>query len=193
MEPNPNASYPGSTLAGVNRIRFLLESLAISTLAYRGSALRTQRGSASLLEGEPYYQALDVEVKNYASAAGIEVFSPVSHTLFNPADISYKSLLGGPLWHHLPLQPFFLRFLPLKMLEVVRYQMFQLPTLQELGYEDTGRIPWNVDDKLLEAWRDARTGFPWIDAIMVQLNLWYPSFGSGVGCIILQGTPLHVF
>lgn len=26
-------------------------------------------------------------LQEYASAAGIEVFSPVSHTLFNPADI----------------------------------------------------------------------------------------------------------
>lgn len=28
--------------------------------------------------------------QNYASLAGIEVFSPVSHTLFNPADIIEK-------------------------------------------------------------------------------------------------------
>lgn len=30
--------------------------------------------------------------QNYASAAGIELFSPVSHTLFNPADIIQKVL-----------------------------------------------------------------------------------------------------
>ncbi|KAK6125172.1 hypothetical protein DH2020_041086 [Rehmannia glutinosa] len=34
------------------------------------------------------------------------------------------------------------------------------------------QIPWKDDDDLLSAWRDARTGFPWIDAIMVQLRKW---------------------
>lgn len=34
------------------------------------------------------------------------------------------------------------------------------------------QIPWKVDEELLAAWRDARTGFPWIDAIMVQLKKW---------------------
>lgn len=32
--------------------------------------------------------------QNHASAAGIEVFSPVSHTLFNPADIIQKVSLN---------------------------------------------------------------------------------------------------
>ncbi len=31
------------------------------------------------------------------------------------------------------------------------------------------QIPWNDNDELLVAWRDARTGYPWIDAIMVQV------------------------
>lgn len=39
---------------------------------------------------DPYYQALDVKVKDYASSTGVEVFSPVSHTLFNPAHIIEK-------------------------------------------------------------------------------------------------------
>ncbi|CAI7904383.1 unnamed protein product, partial [Closterium sp. NIES-53] len=34
------------------------------------------------------------------------------------------------------------------------------------------QIPWKVDSELLAAWRDAQTGFPWIDAIMVQLRQW---------------------
>ncbi|CAI5495208.1 unnamed protein product [Closterium sp. Naga37s-1] len=34
------------------------------------------------------------------------------------------------------------------------------------------QIPWKVDSELLAAWRDARTGFPWIDAIMMQLRQW---------------------
>lgn len=32
--------------------------------------------------------------QNYAAVAGIEVFSPVSHTLFNPADIIKKVNIG---------------------------------------------------------------------------------------------------
>lgn len=32
------------------------------------------------------------------------------------------------------------------------------------------QIPWDDNDELLSAWRDARTGFPWIDAIMTQVN-----------------------
>ncbi|CAI5998776.1 unnamed protein product [Closterium sp. NIES-64] len=34
------------------------------------------------------------------------------------------------------------------------------------------QIPWKADPELLVAWRDAKTGFPWIDAIMVQLRQW---------------------
>eukprot|EP01018_Ginkgo_biloba_P022047 Gb_03016 [translate_table: standard] len=30
------------------------------------------------------------------------------------------------------------------------------------------QIPWNNDDRLLAAWRDGQTGYPWIDAVMVQ-------------------------
>ena len=33
---------------------------------------------------------IDLVRQDYASSAGIEVFSPVSHTLFNPADIIEK-------------------------------------------------------------------------------------------------------
>ena len=31
-------------------------------------------------------------------------------------------------------------------------------------------IPWSEDEKLLEAWREGKTGYPWIDACMVQLR-----------------------
>jgi len=33
------------------------------------------------------------------------------------------------------------------------------------------RIPWDDDRQLLEAWSEARTGFPWIDAAMTQLKV----------------------
>jgi cryptochrome len=39
------------------------------------------------------------------------------------------------------------------------------------------QIPWNDNDELLAAWRDARTGYPWIDAIMVQVRSVVSFFG----------------
>ena len=49
MEPDPKASSPGSNLAGVNRIRFLLESLADldSSLQRLGSRLLVLKGEPS--------------------------------------------------------------------------------------------------------------------------------------------------
>ncbi|KAI8019928.1 (6-4)DNA photolyase [Camellia lanceoleosa] len=316
MEPDPNAFSPGSTRAGLNRIRFLLESLVDldSSLQKLGSRLLVFKGEPSEVlfrclkewdikklcfeyDTEPYYQALDIKVKNYASAAGIEVFSPVSHTLFNPADIiqknggrppltyqSFMKLAGQPSWASSPLSTNISGLSPVG--NVGNCEISKVPTLQELGYEDIGQdeltpfrggesealkrldgamkdkewvakfekpkgdpsafqkpattvlspylkfgclssryfyqciqdvqknvkkhtlppvsllgqllwrdffytvafgtpnfdqmkgnrickqIPWNVDDGLLAAWRDARTGFPWIDAIMVQLQKW---------------------
>lgn len=32
------------------------------------------------------------------------------------------------------------------------------------------QIPWDKDDNKLMAWKEARTGFPWIDAAMTQLK-----------------------
>jgi len=32
------------------------------------------------------------------------------------------------------------------------------------------QIPWGADEELLAAWREARTGYPWIDAAMTQLR-----------------------
>ena len=32
------------------------------------------------------------------------------------------------------------------------------------------QIPWNDNNELLVAWRDARTGYPWIDAVMIQVR-----------------------
>lgn len=48
------------------------------------------------------------------------------------------------------------------------------------------QIPWKNDDKLLAAWRDARTGFPWIDAIMMQVRfeIW-PIFSSLSTCLLV--------
>jgi cryptochrome len=34
------------------------------------------------------------------------------------------------------------------------------------------QIPWGRDAQVIQAWEQARTGFPWIDAIMTQLKQW---------------------
>ncbi|CAM8954250.1 unnamed protein product [Rhodiola kirilowii] len=334
MEPDPNAFSSGSSLAGLNRIRFLLESLVDldSTLRRLGSRLLVMRGEPGEVisrclkewdikklcfefDTDPYYQALDDKVKNYASAAGIETFCPVSHTLFNPADIiqkrvltevdmlfcfgaifvknggkppltyqSFLKLAGEPTWAASPVSIGMSSLPPVG--DVGCCQIIDVPTVNELGYDDLdedGRtpfkggesealarlqislankewvakfekpkgdpsaflkpattvlspylkfgclssryfyqslqnvyrtvtkhtsppvslvgqllwrdffytasygtpnfdkmrgnrickqIPWDNNDELLAAWRDARTGFPWIDAIMTQLRKW---------------------
>ncbi|CAB4303249.1 unnamed protein product [Prunus armeniaca] len=316
MKPDPEAFSPGSSKAGLNRIQFLLESLRDLDLNLKrlGSRLLVLKGEPSEVlirclkewdvkklcfeyDTEPYYQALDVKVKSHASTAGIEIYSPVSHTLFNPADIirknggkpplSYQSFLklaGEPSWASSPLS------ITLSSLPPVgntgNCNISEVPTVEELGYEETQQdelspfrggetealkrlresienkewvakfekpkgdpsaflkpattvlspylkfgclssryfyiclkdlyknvkthtvppvslagqllwrdffytvafgtpsfdrmrgnkickqIPWNDDDELLVAWREARTGFPWIDAIMTQLRMW---------------------
>ncbi|CAK9164838.1 unnamed protein product [Ilex paraguariensis] len=320
MEPDPTAFSPGSSRAGLNRIRFLLESLVDlnSSLRKLGSRLLVLKGEPSEVvirclkewdikklcfeyDTEPYYQALDAKLKNHASVAGIEVFSPVSHTLFNPADIiqknggkpplSYQSFLklaGQPSWAASPLSTT-LSWLP-PVGEVGNCEISDVPTIKELGYEDFGednstlfkggesealrrlgesindkewvanfekpkgdpsafikpvttvlspylkvvqksvkrhtsppvsllgqllwrdffytvafgtpnfdrmkenrickQIPWNDDEELLVAWRDARTGFPWIDAIMVQLQKWgwmHHLARHSVACFLTRG------
>ncbi|KAG8379869.1 hypothetical protein BUALT_Bualt07G0134200 [Buddleja alternifolia] len=316
MEPDPRASSPGSKRAGLNRIRFLLESLVDldSSLRRIGSRLVVLKGDPGEVilrclkewsikklcfefDTDPYYQALGDRVKNYATAAGIEIFSPVSHTLFNPADIiqknggrpplSYQSfvkLAGEPSWAASTISTE-ISWLP-PVGSVGNCPTSEVPSVEELGYEDKEedertpfkggetealrrlresmsnkewvanfekpkgdpssflkpattvlspylkfgclssryfyqciqevqrnvkrhtsppvsllgqllwrdffytvsfgtpnfdrmkdnrickQIPWKNDDDLLAAWRDARTGFPWIDAIMVQLQKW---------------------
>lgn len=316
MEPDPAAFSIGSSRAGLNRIRFLLESLTDLDVNLKklGSRLLVLKGEPSEVlfrclkewsikklcfefDSEPYYQALDDKVRKYATAAGIEIFSPVSHTLFNPADIieknggkpplSYQSfvkLAGEPSWASSPLLTD-LNWLP-PVGNVGKCLISEVPSIKELGYEDTledektpfkggeseglrrlrdsmadkdwvanfekpkgdpssflkpattvlspylkfgcvssryfyqciqevqrkckkhtsppvsllgqllwrdffytvafatpnfdqmkdnkicKQIPWKNDDELLGAWRDARTGFPWIDAIMMQLRKW---------------------
>ncbi|KAK9923226.1 hypothetical protein M0R45_031655 [Rubus argutus] len=317
MKPDPTAPSPGSFKAGLNRIRFLLQSLVDldSNLKKLGSRLLVLKGDPSEViirclkewdvkrlcfeyDTEPYYQALDAKVKGFASTAGIEVFSPVSHTLFNPAEIiqknggrpplSYQSFLklaGEPSWISSPLSMTISSLPPFG--NVMNCEISEVPTVEELGYEEAQQdeispfrggesealkrlrqsienkewvanfekpkgdpsaflkpattvlspylkfgclssryfytclqdvhknvkrhtlppvslagqllwrdffytvafgtpkfdqmrgnkickqIPWNDDDdELLAAWREGRTGYPWIDAIMIQLRKW---------------------
>ncbi len=41
------------------------------------------------------------------------------------------------------------------------------------------QIDWQENPEHLAAWREGRTGFPWIDAIMVQLRTWVRALGGG--------------
>ncbi|OWM81818.1 hypothetical protein CDL15_Pgr007856 [Punica granatum] len=320
MAPDRRAFSPGSSLAGLNRIRFLLESLSDldSSLRKLGSRLLVLKGDPGEVlvrclkewninklcfeyDTEPYYQSLDEKLKSFASSAGIETFSPVSHTLFNPADIieknggrpplSYQSfvkLAGKPLWESSTLNLSISSLPPIG--DVGSMEISEVPTIIELGYSDSElnvlqvdetpfrggesealkrlkeflpnkawvanfekpkgdpsafdkpdttvlspylkfgclssgyfyqclndvyrdvkkhtqppvsllgqllwrdffytvafgtpnfdrmkgnrickQIPWDERDELLAAWREARTGYPWIDAIMVQLKKW---------------------
>ncbi|KAI3766713.1 hypothetical protein L2E82_16783 [Cichorium intybus] len=334
MKPDPNAFSPGSNLAGLNRIRFLLESLVDldSNLKKFGSRLLVLHGKPSDVvirctkewdikrlcfeyDTDPYYQALDRKIKNYALESGIEIFSPVSHTLFNPSEIieknggkpplSYQSFLklaGEPDWSISSLCTTLSVIPPIGDLK--NCEVSEVPTVKQLGYEDIQeedpplfkggesealrrlqestnnkewvakfekpkgdpsafikpsttmlspylkfgclssryfyhcikeiqkevknhtsppvsligqllwrdffytvgfgtpnfdrmrgnrickQIPWNDDDELLAAWRDARTGFPWIDAIMVQLRKWgwiHHLARHSVACFLTRG------
>lgn len=52
------------------------------------------------------------------------------------------------------------------------------------------RIPWHDDRALLEAWAEARTGFPWIDAAMTQLRVegWIHHLARhAVACFLTRG------
>ncbi|KAJ9534555.1 hypothetical protein QJQ45_022092, partial [Haematococcus lacustris] len=52
------------------------------------------------------------------------------------------------------------------------------------------QIPWQSNPQHLAAWREGRTGFPWIDAIMVQLNTWgwmHHLARHSVACFLTRG------
>uniref|UniRef100_M4DX76 (6-4)DNA photolyase n=1 Tax=Brassica campestris TaxID=3711 RepID=M4DX76_BRACM len=52
------------------------------------------------------------------------------------------------------------------------------------------QIPWKEDHDMLAAWRDGKTGYPWIDAIMVQLLKWgwmHHLARHSVACFLTRG------
>ncbi|XP_021848229.1 (6-4)DNA photolyase [Spinacia oleracea] len=316
MDPDPDAFSPGSSRAGVNRIKFLLESLLDLDCGLRkiGSRLLVFKGEPGDVlihclkqlnikklcfeyDTDPYYQAIDARVEKYSSQEGIEVFSPVSHTLFDPRVIIHKNGGKPPLTYQsflkLAGQPSWVSSLvstgPSSIPppgDVGDLQISNVPTMEELGYGNVAQhefspfkggesealkrlklslddkawvakfekpkgdpssflkpattvlspylkfgclssryfyqciqeiyknvkqhtsppvslhgqllwrdffytaafgtpnidrmrgnrickqIPWNEDSELFAAWRDGRTGYPWIDAIMIQLHKW---------------------
>jgi len=332
LAPDPSAPSPGSRLVGVNRIRFLLESLQDLDTSLRncGSRLLLIHGSPISViphlltkwqidelcfehDTEPYAQERDAQIKKLAGMAGVDVYSPVSHTLYNPADVIAKNGGKAPLTYQSfcrlvgkPPPP--LNDPPAKIpgpaadLNNVDITAV-VPSLEDLGYTDLNeeftphqggetealkrledsladtkwvcefekpkgnptafikpattvlspylkfgclssrlfyarvqdvyakgkkyskppvslegqllwreffytagygtpnfdrmvgnpickQIPWKDDDKLLSAWRDARTGHPWIDAAMVQLRKWgwmHHLARHAVACYLTRG------
>lgn len=331
LDPDPSAFSPGSARSGLNRIRFLMESLGDldSSLRRLGSRLLILRGDPAKVicrllkdweigklcyefDTEPYSQERDNQVKEFASLSGIEVFSPVSHTLFNPADIIEKNGGRPPLTYQkyvalagTPPSPIAETYCTLPPVgDVKGYELLTVPTVDELGYGDIEQeeispfkggetealrrlneslndkkwvanfekpkgdpsaflkpsttilspylkfgclssryfyqcldsvyqtvgkhtsppvslvgqllwrdffytvafgtpnfdqmrgnrickqIPWSDDDKLFVAWRDGKTGYPWIDAIMVQLKKWgwmHHLARHSVACFLTRG------
>ncbi|XP_022093922.1 cryptochrome-1-like [Acanthaster planci] len=52
------------------------------------------------------------------------------------------------------------------------------------------QIPWEKNEEALQRWRDGQTGFPWIDAIMIQLRQegWvHPVARHAVACFLTRG------
>eukprot|EP01137_Pigoraptor_chileana_P026531 Opistho-2@7955 len=52
------------------------------------------------------------------------------------------------------------------------------------------QIGWEDNEAFLEAWRDGRTGYPWIDAIMIQLKEWgwmHHLARHSVACFLTRG------
>ncbi|XP_039821464.1 (6-4)DNA photolyase isoform X1 [Panicum virgatum] len=348
LRPDPAAASPGSARAGVARVRFLLESLGdldarLHRLGSRLLLLRARDDDdaagavcAALKDWnigrlsfesdtEPYALARDKKVTDFAMSSGIEVFTPVSHTLFDPADIINKVLVldtlsrrsvpnGGrpPLTYQSfiaiavePPEPILEEYSELPPVgDTGEYELLPVPTVEELGYGDisqeeispfqggetealrrmkeslqdkewvakfekpkgdpsaflkpattvlspylkfgclssryfyhciqdvyrsvrnytkppvslTGQllwrdffytvsfgtpnfdqmkgnkickqIPWSENEELFVAWRDGRTGYPWIDAIMIQLRKWgwmHHLARHSVACFLTRG------
>ncbi|KAF8691458.1 hypothetical protein HU200_040600 [Digitaria exilis] len=182
LRPDPAAASPGSARAGVARVRFLLESLGDLDARLRslGSRLLLLRA-----RDDDVADAVCAALKDdFAMASGIEVFTPVSHTLFDPAEIINKEYSELP-----PVG------------DTGEYELLPVPTVEELGYGDLSqewvakfekpkgdpsafltpattvlppylKIPWSENEELFVAWRDGQTGYPWIDAIMIQFIHW---------------------
>nr|BAD16007.1 putative 6-4 photolyase (UVR3) [Oryza sativa Japonica Group]BAD38427.1 putative 6-4 photolyase (UVR3) [Oryza sativa Japonica Group] len=344
LRPDQAAPSPGSARAGVARVRFLLESLSDLDARLRrlGSRLLLLRARddgdvagtvcAALKDWnigklcfesdtEPYALARDKKVMDFAAASGIDVFSPVSHTLFDPAEIIEKFLFSFGKWKNggrppmtyqsfvaiagEPPEPIMEEYSELPPVgDTGEYELLPVPRVEELGYGDisqedlslfrggetealkrmreslhdkewvakfekpkgdpsaflkpattvlspylkfgclssryfyhciqdiyrstkkhtnppvslTGQllwrdffytvafgtpnfdqmkgnkickqIPWTENEELFPAWRDGRTGYPWIDAIMIQLRKWgwmHHLARHSVACFLTRG------
>ncbi|KAL3820366.1 hypothetical protein ACJIZ3_006271 [Penstemon smallii] len=112
-------------------------------------------------------------LQNYTSAAAIEIFFPVSHTLFNPADIiqknggrpplnyqSFVKLAGEPSWASSPVSnaPTWLPTVG----SIGNYPNSEVPSIEELGYEEDERSPYKGgESEALRRLRCSATAFVW--------------------------------
>ncbi|CAI0470682.1 unnamed protein product [Linum tenue] len=196
MEPDPRASSPGSSRAGLNRIRFLLESLKDLDLSLRklGSRLLVMKGEP----GEVLINCLKQKwVATFEKPKGdpSAFLRPATTTLspylkFGCVSSRYfyqciqdvytrnkkhtsppVSLLGQLLW-----RDFFYTV------------AFGTPNFDQMrGNKICKQIPWNDNDELLTAWREAKTGYPWIDAIMTQWGWMHHLARHCVACFLTRG------
>ncbi|XP_078177322.1 DNA photolyase family protein isoform X2 [Carex rostrata] len=298
LDPDQTAFSPGSARSGLNRIQFLLESLRDLDASLRrlGSRLLLLRGEPAPVvcrllkdwkigklcfefDTEPYALARDKQVKDFSSKYGIEVHSPVSHTLFNPSDIIGKNGGRPPLTYQSfialagrPVDPLTTKYSLLPPIgETGDHELLSVPKIEDLGYGDISQeefssfhggetealnkldqvladkawvvqfekpkgdpsaflkpattvlspylkllwrdffytvafvtpnfdrmkgnkickqISWRENEDLFVAWRDGRTGFPWIDAIMIQLKKWgwiHHLARHSVACFLTRG------
>ncbi|MCO5566787.1 hypothetical protein L7F22_020467 [Adiantum nelumboides] len=331
VAPDPSAPSPGSTRVGVNRIRFLLQSLKDlnARLQARGSRLLLFKGDPvsvipDLLrkwnigrlcfeyDTEPYAQTRDRKIKESAAAAAVDVFCPVSHTIFNPEEVIKKNGGSAPLTYQsfcklVAKAPAPLGDAPSSIPLAKDFngaKLISLPSFDDLGYSNLEQeeftpfpggetealkrldgsmtdkkwvtefekpkgdptafikpattvlspylkfgclsarlfysrlkevysqskshskppvslegqllwreffytagygtpnfdcmvgnpickqIPWKDDDHLLASWREGRTGFPWIDAAMIQLRKWgwmHHLARHAVACFLTRG------
>lgn len=116
LKPDITAPSPGSTRVGINRIRFLLESLQDldKSLKKRGSKLLVLNGDPKEIlpqvlekwnikklcfeyDTEPYALQRDKFIREIAEREGVEVVAPVSHTLFDPTELIKKNKGRPPL------------------------------------------------------------------------------------------------
>lgn len=330
LEPDPNAPSLGSAHVGINRIQFLLQCIADldGSLRQRGSRLLLFKGNPidvipQLLKEwsikklcyefdiEPYAQKRDGFVKESALILGVDVFTPISHTIFSPEEIIKKNGGKPPLTYQSFIKLIGLPPLPLgngppsiPPVGIDNSKDLPIPTLTDLGFGDVSQeectpfvggetealkrmdeslqdqewvaafekpkgdptaflkpattalspylkfgclssrlfyqrlqevyrkakkytkppvslegqllwreffytvaygtpkfdqmegnpickqIPWNDNDSLLSAWRDGQTGYPWIDAAMVQLRKWgwmHHLARHAVACFLTRG------
>lgn len=80
-----------------------------------------------------------------------------------------------------------------KMVRFIDWHL-QSKTPKELGKEGSGAQPYHVDlpeaEEWFQRWREGRTGFPWIDALMRQLKQegWIHHLGRhSVACFLTRG------
>uniref|UniRef100_A0A453NQS7 Cryptochrome/DNA photolyase FAD-binding domain-containing protein n=1 Tax=Aegilops tauschii subsp. strangulata TaxID=200361 RepID=A0A453NQS7_AEGTS len=68
---------------------------------------------------------------------------------------------------------------------------FGTPNFHQMeGNKICKQIPWRENGELFVAWRDGRTGYPWIDAIMIQLRKWgwmHHLARHSVACFLTRG------